>query len=71
MSAATPNSFANQSTGQELVATAGATSASNIFWTDPSVALWAKACVVAGYSRGLPGCPSREVADFMYLTLGA
>jgi len=41
------------------------------FWTDPTAALWAKACVAAGKSVGVPGCPSREVADAMFAIMGA
>jgi hypothetical protein len=46
-------------------------SAASIAWQDPSVALWVKAVIAAGYSVGLPGCPSREVADIVYAVYGA
>lgn len=41
------------------------------FWTDPSAALWIKACIAAGKSVGVAGCPSREVADFAFAVFGA
>ena len=62
--------FADQSLGQ-LIVDAGADSDITTYWTDPSAALWAKACVAAGKSVGVAGCPSREVADFMFAVLGA
>jgi len=65
-----PGNFADQSLGQSL-ADAGADSDTTGYWTDPSAALWAKACVAAGKSVGVAGCPSREVADFMFAVMGA
>ncbi len=62
--------FADESLGQAL-ASAAVHSNEAAFWTDPSTALWAKACIAAGKSVGVAGCPSREVADFMYAVLGA
>lgn len=62
--------FADRSLGQSL-ADAGADSDTTGYWTDPSAALWAKACVAAGKSVGVAGCPSREVADFMFAVMGA
>ena len=65
-----PGNFANQSLGQNLSA-AGVGSNTTPYWTDPSAALWAKACIAAGKSVGVPGCPSSEVADFMFAVMGA
>jgi hypothetical protein len=65
-----PNDL-NYSQSDAVIGAVKALSASNIFWMDPSVALWVKACVALGYSAGVPGCPSREVADTMLATLGA
>ena len=63
--------FGDQSLGQAIADAAVDNSATVAFWTDPSAALWVKACIAAGYSVGVAGCPSREVADWMYATLGA
>ena len=65
-----PNDL-NYSQSDNIIGAVNALSAANIFWQDPSVALWVKACVAAGHSVGVPGCPSREVADTMLATLRA
>jgi hypothetical protein len=65
-----PNDL-NYSQSDNIIGAVKASSASSIFWMDPSVALWVRACVAAGHSVGIPGCPSREVADTMLATLGA
>ncbi len=72
MSTLTPNNATDYSTAHELLAACAAHSASNIFWQNPSVAHWVKAVFAnSNVSRGVPGCPSREVADAVYAILGA
>lgn len=65
-----PNDL-SYSQSSNMIGAAKASSASHIFWHDPAVALWVKACVAAGKSVGVAGCPSREVADTMRAILGA
>ncbi len=72
MATLTPNNATDYSTAAELLAACAASSAASIFWQDPSVALWVKAVFAnSNVSRGVPGCPSREVADAVYAILGA
>ena len=59
------------STADEIIAALKASSTTNIYWQDPSVALWMKAVAAAGHSRGVAGCPSQEVAEYVYAVLGA
>lgn len=59
------------SSADAIIAALKASSASNIFWADPATALWIKAVAAAGYSAGVAGCPSREIADYAYAVLGA
>jgi hypothetical protein len=44
---------------------------SHVVWMEPNMSLWVKACIAAGKSVGMPGCPSREEADLMLAVLGA
>lgn len=59
------NSTADQSITQAIEVAHDSGSATNINWTDPSVALWMRA-VANGNPTGVPGCPSREVFDVAY-----
>lgn len=61
----------NYSTADEIIAALKASSATNIFWQDPATALWIKAVAAAGYSRGVAGCPSLELAEYAYAVMGA
>ncbi len=59
------------STADEIIAALKTSSALNIYWQDPAVALWIKAVATAGYSRGVAGCPSLELAEYAYAVMGA
>lgn len=59
------------SSADAIIAALKGSSAASIDWTDPTTALWIKAVAAAGYSRGVAGCPSQEVAEFAYAVLGA
>lgn len=61
----------NYSTADEIIAALQASSALNIYWQDPATALWIKAVAAAGYSRGVAGCPSQEIAEYVYAVMGA
>lgn len=61
----------NYSTADEIITALKASSALNICWQDPAVALWIKAVAAAGYSRGVVGCPSLELAEYAYAVMGA
>ncbi|MFI5117825.1 MAG: hypothetical protein ACHP8B_14135 [Terriglobales bacterium] len=41
------------------------------YWQDASAALWLKACITAGRSKGVAGCPSLELAEYAYAVMGA
>lgn len=60
------------STADAIIAALKATSAASIDWMDPSTALWIKAVAAnSNVSRGVPGCPSQEIAEYVYAVLGA
>ena len=59
------------STADAIIAALKASSAGSINWTDPSTALWIKAVAAAGHSAGVAGCPSQEIAEYVYAVLGA
>ncbi len=59
------------SAADEIIAALRASSAASINWQDPHTALWIKAVAAAGHSSGVAGCPSQEVARFVYAVLGA
>jgi len=59
------------SDADEIVAALKASSAINIYWQDPAAALWITAVAAAGHSRGVAGCPSQELAEYVYAVLGA
>lgn len=59
------------STADAIIAALKASSAASIDWMDPTTALWVKAVAAAGHSRGVPGAPTLEIAEYVYAVLGA